>query len=905
MSHFLPNCHHWRTHLCVAALLCASSLMPAATVPTTDPTIDPADYAPFDDALIGEHPRLLFDDIGLAEIQANLGSEPLLTHYNKLLGYLGASKVPASSSFQTDATEAQRQGLWRMPTVALHYALTGDTTSRDRTLAYMQWLDSYTDWETGTEANSGMAAANMMIGAAICYDLMYDYLGTADPTFREQFRQKIFYHARALYHLGHLGGQGGYWQVDPQNNHRWHRNAGLALCMLAAYEGDPDEEWLLREVFDELAFVAEYLPDDGTSHESPSYQVFGGTHLTLALDAADRCFGTNYLDLPFYQNVVSFQMHTIAPGFGHYFMFGDGGDSAGNYGQFEMLAAARHGQADLQNAIDYHLTQNSNAYAYGWMGLIWRGTSDLGGDYHNLPLIAHFEDLGLTYMREGWDNNDAGAMFIAPVFGGLRLNDYRNANGGAYVNVAHDDPNANSFILFKEDEWVAETDRYSYSKKSSNHNTILVDGVGQRSQGRAEGMTYTQPGTGGQDMTEMAHITWIEDNGDVVITEGEAEGGYLGALSRYRRSFIWKPGDYVLVLDDIRADVDRQIDWLIQSSGITTRDAANLQYTLVKNAASCEFDIAATESLSSAITTSTADNRNSSLGWQQLQLTAAATQNLQLASVYDLWDHGALTVTLSNVSVSGATVTVSGNGISDEWSWAFAPDAATASDIALKAAPTIYEDPTGGDVGVNESATLTVARGGLGPVNYEWYQGAVGDTSTPVGGDSPTLDTGSLSAPSSFWVRITSDYGSTDSAAFVVNLTSGFLLWVDNNISAGDTGEEGDPDGDGLANFLEYALGMDPAQPTQRRPDVTTNAGQIELQFSVPETALMDVLYEVQTSPALNGVWTTVLTKTTNSDWTGSANFSVDALADGYRPITVELAAGQFIRLKVTRISYE
>ncbi|WP_269543147.1 heparinase II/III domain-containing protein [Cerasicoccus fimbriatus] len=892
-----------RCVLGVATLSALVASLSAQSVPTTDPTIDPANYAPFNDALLGEHPRLLFTEAELAQLQIDVTAEPLFTHYNKLLGYLGASQVPSSSNFRYDATEAQRQGLWRMPTVAMHYALTGNTTSRDRTVAYMEWLNGYTDWENGGEKNSGMAAANMMVGAAICYDIMHDYLSVADPSFLEEFRQKIFYHARAMYHLGHLGGQGGYWQVDPQNNHRWHRNAGLALCMLAAYEGNPEEEWMLREVFNELAFVAEYLPDDGTSHESPSYMVFGGAHLTLALEAADNCFGTSYLDIPFYQNAARFHVNNFAPGFRHFFMYGDGGDSLGGYGQYNMISAARHGEDDLLAAIDHLNSVNYGSYEFGWMGIIWRGTSQPGGDYHDLPLVQHFEDLGLTYMREGWDKGDAAAMFMCAVLGGYRLNDYRNdvINGG-YINVAHDDPNANSFVLFKDDEWVAETDRYSYNKRSSNHNTILVDGVGQRPQGRNEGLQYSQPGTGGQDMTTLAHITWEEDNGDVVITEGEAQGWYRGALSRYRRSFIWKTGDYVLVLDDIRANQDREIDWLIQSGSVTTRSEPNLEFTLVKGNVSCQFDVDATESLSVAKVTSTADNRNTVLGFQQLQLTAAATQNLQIASVYDLWDHGSLTVNISNQTATGATISVTGNGVNDTWAWTFAPDNETPSTIALEQAPTVHEEPAGDPVGVNESAILTVGRGGLGPAIYQWYQGNVGDTSTPVGGDSPTLTTGPLSAPTTYWVRITTAYGTADSAAFQVDLTSGFLLWVENEIASGPTSEGGDADHDGLANLLEYALGMSPAQSENRRPSISTSSNMITLDFEVPASPLMDVLYEIQVSTSLTGDWSTVLAKSAGGEWTGDANYAEGPPTDGRVPVSVDLTPGQFIRLKVTRI---
>lgn len=879
----------------VGTLILAAATL-SAQVPSTDPSLDPSEHAPFNDELLGEHPRLLFDSAELAQLRADIQSPPLQAHYNKLLAYLGSSAVPISSSFRTDATEAQRQGLWRMPTVALHYALTGNSTSRNRSIAYLEWLNGFSTWENGGEQDSGMAAANMMVGAALTYDWLYHEL---DPTFRETFRQKLFHHVREMWYRGHAGSQGGYWQVDPQNNHRWHRNAGLALCMLAVYEGNPEEEYMLRKVFDELAFVAEYLPDDGTSHESPTYLVFGGAHLTLALEAADNCFGTSYLDIPFYQNVGRFAAHTIAPGFNHFFMYGDASDSAGSYGQYKLLAVSRHQQADLQDAMDQLLIEEPNAFEFGWMGVVWRGTSQLGGDYHNLPNTDYFEDLGLTFVREGWNSGDAAAMFKSSPFGGDRLNDYRNENNGKYVNVAHDDPDANMFVLFKDDEWVAETDRYSYNKKSANLNSLLVDGKGQRVPGRAEGMQWSQPG--GPDMKTMGYVTWEEDNIDTVVSEGEAQGSYLGDLTRFRRSFIWRSGEYVLVLDDIRASQNRRIDWLIQSGSVNTRNQSNLEFTLVKGSASCEFDVAATKSLSVAKQTSPADNRNNILGWQQLRLTNTATNNIQIASAYDMWDKGSLTVSLSNVTANSATVTVTGNGVNDTWEWTFAPDNQTASTIALVKPPVVQEDPVGEDVAVNQSAKLSVQRGGLGPISYQWYAGQPGDVSTPVGGDSATLETGALSEPTWFWVRLSTDYGTVDSDAFLIELTSGFLLWASDQ-GAGDTAEIGDPDVDGLATLLEYALGLSPTGSDKERPHLDTSPSGLTLNFSIPEPPLMDVLYEIQVSTTLTGGWTTVLSKQADGDWTGAASYTEGTASGGMIPVSIELNPGEFVRLKVTRI---
>ena len=53
-----------------------------------------------------------------------------------------------------------------------------------------------------------------------------------------------------------------------------------------------------------------------------------------------------------------------------------------------------------------------------------------------------------------------------------------------------------------------------------------------------------------------------------------------------------------------------------------------------------------------------------------------------------------------------------------------------------------------------ETAKLTVVATGGTPITYQWYQGNAGDTSTPVGGNSPSLTTPVLNETRSFWVRV-------------------------------------------------------------------------------------------------------------------------------------------------------
>ncbi|MFZ4681146.1 MAG: DUF4962 domain-containing protein [Terrimicrobiaceae bacterium] len=648
---------------------------PPPVVPEKDPAPEGA-VPELTEAVRGKHPRLLFSAEDVPRLKAFYASEDGAKWRKQFDAYVPGSTAPTDDKFLTDATDGQRQGFWKLPTVALHYVLTGDKTSFDRTVEFMKKLYEMPHWESGKELDSGMSAANIMVGAALAYDWLYQDL---EPEFREKFRQKLILQARAMYHGGHLKKNPSlaYWQNDTQNNHRWHRNAGLTLSVLTAYEGKPEEQWLLQKTAEELAFVNKWLPEDGTSHEGPSYLVFGGNHLVLAMDAADRCLGTNYLSLPFYQAAGKFIVGTTMPGFGNAFGFGDwDGTGLGNYSNFLLKLASEHNEPELKDAALRVFEAEPKSMSFSWFSFLWDSTELARGDVTKLPLAMFWPDIGVAVVRESWKAEAVAAMFKCGPFGGYLLNEFSHQNGDKYINVAHDDPDANAFVLAMGNELVAETDRYSKSKKSASHNTVLINGMGQMTAGRPEGPVFSQPGG---DMTKMGIITAWRDTPDVVAVEGEAAGSYLAykdkksglsrpALERFRRTFLWVKGGYILVLDDVRSPQPVEISWLMQGPELKATDEAAGRFELVSKTRQCPFQVVASEKLAFSIGLSPADTRGNNLGFRQLTAKTTAAR-LFVASLYDPWGKKDLSVRLENSSPEEAKIVVEGGGVRDVWSW--------------------------------------------------------------------------------------------------------------------------------------------------------------------------------------------------------------------------------------------
>lgn len=86
-------------------------------------------------------------------------------------------------------------------------------------------------------------------------------------------------------------------------------------------------------------------------------------------------------------------------------------------------------------------------------------------------------------------------------------------------------------------------------------------------------------------------------------------------------------------------------------------------------------------------------------------------------------------------------------------------------------APRIRVQPVGGEVVAGESAALFVDVVGSAPLQLQWYRGVPPNTGAPLtNAQAASVETGSLFAPETFWVRATNPCGTIDSVAAAITL---------------------------------------------------------------------------------------------------------------------------------------
>lgn len=676
---------------------------PAPILPEKDEaaTGDPVKLAP---AVTGKHPRLLISADRIQKIRDFYNSEEGKVCREQVLSVVQQAEVPANRKIDNPATWSQDTGLFKLPSVALHYVLTNDKASLERGKELLKWLMTQHNWTVGGtpdvpfataldnlkkqaaggETNSDTTAAFTMVGAALLWDWLYNDL---DPELREQFRQVLWQHSRAMYYGGHLGGNpgGSYWRGVPMYNHRWFRDWGLTFAAVAAAEGKPEEQWLLGKLRDELKFMADWLPADGSNHEGPGYGASSGA-LGMTFIVSDECLGTHYFDQPFFRNLTPYAMQLNTPDLKQAFYFADCFTKARSVHPFYLKTAAQFNEPDALDGMRHVQGVDPNAFGVrelAWLTLLCDDPK-IHGDYKKLPTTAFYPDLGLAILRESWQEQAVGALFKCGPPGGYNLNSWRptakTADGKLpYINVAHDHPDANTFSILGDGDYLAETNRYPLKpgKLSTGNNVILINGMGQMAEGRPEGADWAQPSS--NDMTKMGVITAWRDAGQVVVAEGEAAGSYLAytdrkanksrpALDRFRRTFVWVNGSYILVLDDVRAAQPVDITWLMQGAKLAPVDEAKGIYNLSKNKATCDFQLLSDGKLETKIGVSSANDHSKVLDWQQLQASTNG-QSVRFVSIFNPWHQKDLKMTFTPSGPDKATITVTGPGISDTWTW--------------------------------------------------------------------------------------------------------------------------------------------------------------------------------------------------------------------------------------------
>jgi hypothetical protein len=661
-------------------------------VPPTDPA--PGKELKIVPALKGVHPRLLFTKQEIARTKELAQTDPVLKRaYDDTTSFAKRFKMPAGRpDVVLNDTPALWKGVGQWMGLAYAYGLDKDPAVKKNIVDVLTAMVNEPYWADALELDSNMGAGNNMLMVATLFDAAADDL---EPEFRKKVADKLLLHVRRMWYIGHQQKAVGvhkYWQQDPANNHRWHRAAGMVASLLAiADEPGINVGYILEQMKGEMDFLLKYYPHDGDCHEGSGYQQFGFMYLLMASQMMDRVVGTEYLKHPGFANAWAQRLYYWAPGRQGDMSFGDSQNSP-NAG-FDRLDSAffispklsrdKNVQAALLRQLDVRSKPAAGkTWSSPWTLLAYYDPTVGAGDINAVPTNRLFADLGAASFRDKWADDAVAFTFKCGPYGGYVLNKYRHevlTDGKPhYINVAHDDPDANSFALASDGEFWFHPGVYSKLKKTEENNTITVDGKGQI----GEGSAYTQP-VKDTDMRTLSYLVgWKQGDAGRVIIEGEAGKAYPG-LTGFRRTAVWLPGEYILLLDDVKATADREIAWrgVVEKGTIADGGKGTIE---TKSGRKMNFQVSSNQKLESTTGDFKLVGRWGDVPLNQIQFATKASA-VKYAVVIDAWKtQPQITLKEDGDTVTLTVKTATGE---DTWTWTSAKDAKT---------PTALEGKRGG-----------------------------------------------------------------------------------------------------------------------------------------------------------------------------------------------------------------
>lgn len=506
--------------------------------------------------LQGKHPRLYFSMKDIPEIRRQ-GLGPRKWFADRVKANFKNRAYGKDVKPNMPAWERYLYGFWALVGADFLYVVEGDPMYADTGKRWVKYWLGVDDWSFGSkDGHDDLIPMDILSGVAITYDVLYQQFSEDE---RMAIRERLFKEIKFIHQRFFVG---QYWTHDFQNNHMHNRICGLANAAFAIYGDDPKMD--VQEYADLAAAsilnVAKWLPEDGSQHEGPGYWSYGHHWVVRIIHLYEHVTGEDLVSKnPHFTDSHYFRLYMSAPGWENTFGIGDSGSGPPDNltAVCRSIAEAKdpHGQAWLQEMMK---TNEGAFYQHPAWGLLWYDASVAPKPVDELPLWRFWPDLEMFSIRSSWRPDATAFVFKCGPVGGHRMQKLRN---GAYVNVAHDHPDQNHFLLFAHGRFLAEDDGYPKQKKlTRSHNTIVIDGKGQPREGTGWQQPFPYEQTGFMQDLFLSHST--------AYAAGDASPLYDNA-ERFIRHVAFVNGGYVIVVDDVvgAGGGEHEFDWRLHKKG--------------------------------------------------------------------------------------------------------------------------------------------------------------------------------------------------------------------------------------------------------------------------------------------------------------------------------------------------
>ncbi|MFC3800903.1 Ig-like domain-containing protein [Cohnella sp. GCM10012308] len=519
-------------------------------------------------AFAGIHARVMLDDAKIGALKTAI--QPGGTHaalWSEFKQTVDNEVLEAVPQYPQGASgEMGWQGVAADKTVnfAFAYLMTGDDKYKNAAVSYAVASAGYPFWGIGTASdpastNAGLAAGNQLFALAAVYDWLYDELTAGQKT---TILNALKAHGKEIYSKATGQPYNGqtvkvWWSSTPGHNYYHVIVTGLAAAALAIYDEAPEAaDWFAYSIDAFAAFDA-WAPDDGASYEGLGYWELSTDADIKFAKLAQKIVGWNLLQSDFYKNSSQYVAYSML-GADHwtfnssFLNIADSSDyhlSGPDHLMRVMASEHRDGLAQrLAEEIDGKKAYNGGSR---WLGILYYDPTVAATPASAQPTMHHFDNLGLVVSRSDWSGDESIVAFKSgPSMG------HKDMDMTGYFGGGHQHPDANHFMIYANGEYLIRDDGYA-AKRTSNHNTLLVDGVGQVGEG--SDFFLSQPA---KDARAIGYIRNPISNETFDYVMGEAAQTYPSStgLTKYNRHLIYLKPDVLIVVDDIATSSPKDLE---------------------------------------------------------------------------------------------------------------------------------------------------------------------------------------------------------------------------------------------------------------------------------------------------------------------------------------------------------
>lgn len=525
----------------------------------------------------GVHPRLFVTEGGLSKVHTSYSESP--AKFQKLLPKKEGNEMNFFS-VEPSSIKDTMVAVGIIAKLSAAYAVTKDESYLSVLEQAIPYLEQFQPEIVQKLYENDLVAGDVLLNLALAYDLLY---GRVSEKLLSPIRSALIQQAEQTY--TDLLGVPAYPYMQ---NHFYTPVAGLAVAACAVADEYPGaKHWGVwsRNV---LQRVLESLPQDAWCYEGVSYWSFH-RYLFAAAASIEAVIGEEIISEQDLQKEELYLAHIFLPKSGFAFDFADTGprvESDGHSAQegydwpwhtfptrilkAPVLMLNKDRQTALsEELVRLHVGDNPVTRRFDCtIGLLLnepKTLTDLSKSDENLFIkpFHYFSDMDVVHWRVSWTNPLTTAFaFKSGPPAGHHLAQFLEKFPDSSRNFSHAHPDAGSFILFSRGNFLANDTQYLGKKETAHHNSILVDGVGQR-QGGTAWFTFEEPYPT-YEKIRLENV-WLSNRAAAATAIfGTAYPDTL-KITRMERTIVLVEGAFLIIQDKMDSEESHEYEWRLHS----------------------------------------------------------------------------------------------------------------------------------------------------------------------------------------------------------------------------------------------------------------------------------------------------------------------------------------------------